>query len=62
MTTPVTTLYSDDTTLIARSPQHAVDLNNIASNFCEGSGAKIYPQKCVAISATPSTAPLPNVI
>ena len=59
---PVATFYADDTNLMAKSPDSAVDLYNIAQWFCDHSGAKLHPNKCVAIASGPSATTLPNGI
>lgn len=59
---PTGTFYADDSTLIARSPEHAVALYDSARMFCARSGAKIHPGKCVAIATGPAAQTLPNGI
>ena len=61
-TAPVACFYADDTNLIAKSPESAVSLYNVAVRFCELSGAKIHPQKCVAIPSGPAPPTLSNGI
>ena len=59
---PIATFYADDTNLIAKSPESATSLYNIAEWFCQQSGAKLHPSKCIAIPTGPSPATLPNGI
>ena len=59
---PVATFYADDTNLIARSPTSAVALYDIANWFCANSGAKIHPNKCIAIPTGPAPSHLSNGI
>ena len=59
---PVATFYADDTNLVARSPESAVHLFNIAVWFCSNSGAKLHPDKCIGIPAGPAPLTLPNGI
>ena len=59
---PVATFYADDTNLIAKSPESAVQLYNIAEWFCTNSGAKIHPCKCIAIPTGPAPLTLSNGI
>ena len=59
---PVATFYADDTTLLAKSPNNAVGLYRIAEWFCTHSGARLHPDKCVAIAAGPAPPTLPNGI
>ena len=59
---PVATFYADDTNLIAKSPQSAVALYNIAEWFCKNSGARLHPGKCVAIPTGPAPPRLSNGI
>ena len=60
--TPIASFYADDTNIIARSPTSAVALYNRAQWFCEHSGAKIHPAKCVAIATGPAPPRLSNGI
>ena len=59
---PVATFYADDTNIIAKSPASAVALYNTAAWFCEHSGARIHPDKCVAIATGPAPPRLSNGI
>ena len=59
---PVATFYADDTNIIARSPACAVSLYNAAKWFCTNSGAKIHPEKCIAIATGPAPPQLSNGI
>ena len=59
---PVATFYADDTNLVARSPESAVHLYNIAEWFCTNSGAKLHPNKCIGIPTGPAPRTLPNGI
>ena len=59
---PVATFYADDTNLLAKSPSSAVSLYQIAEWFCINSGAKLHPDKCIAIAAGPTMPNLPNGI
>ena len=59
---PVATFYADDTTIIAKSPSSAVHLYNIANWFCTHSGAKLHPDKCIAIPTGPAPQHLENGI
>ena len=59
---PVATFYADDTNLLAKSPSSAVSLYQIAEWFCTHSGAKLHPDKCVAIASGPAPPTLPNGI
>ena len=59
---PVATFYADDTNLIAKSPNSAVALYSVAEWFCNHSGAKLHPDKCVAIATGPAPPTLPNGI
>lgn len=60
VTAPPATFYADDTTVIARSPTHAVNPYNIAVTFCKVSRAKLHPDKWVTISTSPSKPILSN--
>lgn len=62
MCAPPATFYADDTTIIARSPSHACDLYNIADSFCKSTGAKLHPDKCIALVVSPNHLTLPNGI
>ena len=57
---PVACFYADDTNLIARSPESAVHLYNVAEWFCVNSGAKLHPGKCIAIPTGPAPPTLSN--
>ena len=59
---PTGSYYADDSTLIARSPVHAAELFDVAQRFCDGSGAMLHPQRCVAIATSPLAPTLPNVV
>ena len=59
---PVATFYADDTNLIAKSPDSAIQLYNIAEWFCANSGAKLHPDKCVAIATGQAPPTLQNGI
>ena len=61
-TIPAGTFYADDSTLLAKSPEHAVQLFNAAQQFCTGSGARLNIQKCVAIPAGNAPTHLSNGI
>ena len=59
---PVATFYADDTTIIARSPESATHLYEIAEWFCEHSGALLHPGKCIAIATGHAPPSLTNGI
>ena len=61
-TSPAASYYADDTNLISKSPECAVRLYDIAMRFCNRSGAKLHPDKCVAIPTGPAASHLPNGI
>ena len=56
------TFYADDTNLIAKSADSAVAQYAIAEWFCNHSGAKLHPEKCIAIAAGRAPPTLPNGI
>lgn len=57
---PSAAFYANDTTLNARLTAHAVDLYNMRVNFCEGTGAQIQFDECIAIDESPTVQTLPN--
>ena len=59
---PTASFYADDTNLLAKSPQSAVQLYNAAMWFCKNSGAKLHPGKCIAIPTGPAPPTLSNGI
>lgn len=54
--------FADETTLIVRSTALATDLYSIAALFCKKTGAKLHPEKCVAVAASPAAQNVPNGI
>ena len=61
-TTPAGVFYADDSNLIARSPEHASRLYDAAKRYCDGSGARLNIDKCIAVPAGPAPEALPNGI
>ena len=59
---PTFTYYADDSTLLAKSPEHPVTLHNTAQRFCKGPGVKLNMSKWVAIPEGRTPPILPNEI
>ena len=51
---PAGIYLADDTTLVARSIHHTMELYEVATRYCAASGAKLNTSKCIAIPAGPA--------